>query len=138
MDEGAGGGRTIPAQSLAASEIAIPTEPDSVRVAVDAKLAQLFREMDTNANGTLDREEVSRLLVRLRTQAIGGEDTDDNSWITPSDDEVDAAMRSMDANGDGTVTLSEFAVFFERKGGLEYAEDPGMWGRTHTSNPITM
>ena len=37
-------------------------------------------------------------------------------------------MSVMDSNGDGYVTLSEFSAWWEKKGGWEYAEDPGMWG----------
>ena len=107
-------------------------------------MAAFFRSQDSSGDGVLDSTEITHLLLILRSQAINGETELDaaaaaaaaavasaeeaEDWVRPTDEEVRAAMASMDGDGDGHVTLLEFCKWWERKGGWEYAEDPGMWG----------
>ena len=58
-----------------------------------ARVQKLFDDIDEDGGGTLDREEVGILLVRLS----GGE--------VPEPD-LESAMQELDADGDGKLTSS--------------------------------
>ena len=91
----------------------------------DDDVARMFRAQDSSGDGVLDRDEVAVLLATLRSKAIGAAEVE--SWTEPTPEEVTAAMSAMDDDGDGRVTLAEFRLWWEGKGGWEYAEDPGLW-----------
>eukprot|EP01045_Picozoa_sp_COSAG04_P006980 COSAG04_NODE_354_length_16062_cov_4.394349_4_plen_529_part_00 len=91
----------------------------------DDDVARMFRAQDSSGDGVLDRDEVAVLLATLRSKAIGAAEVE--SWTEPTPEEVAAAMSAMDDDGDGHVTLGEFRLWWEGKGGWEYAEDPGLW-----------
>ena len=57
----------------------------------------------------------------MRRSAFGAE----AGVATP--EELDAAMLTMDLDGNGTVSLAEFREWWDGKGGWSYAEDPTQW-----------
>lgn len=86
----------------------------------------LFKKADLNDDGSLDCGDVARLLIRLR--ALATESSEDEDWLVPSEQEVNAAMWGMDADRSGAVSIDEFREWFVRQGGLEYASNPALWG----------
>ena len=64
------------------------------------KLRQAFASFDADGNGTLDADELKRILC---SPVSGG-----NTQMTP--EEVDQLFRKFDANGDGVLSVEEFAV----------------------------
>ena len=91
----------------------------------DPRVEQLFRQADADLDGYLDADEVSQLLLKLRASAT--KSAEDEGWQDPSREEVEAAMREMDADRSGAVSMEEFREWFRRKGGWEYASSPALW-----------
>ena len=89
------------------------------------EVVALFRKIDANGSGSLDRNEVRSLIIHLRAKAMGG-DTDED-WLHPSEEELAAAMVFMDLDGNGTVSIDEFLEWWELNGGWDYAGDPAEW-----------
>jgi calmodulin len=100
-----------------------PTEKD---------LKDMFREVDTDSNGTIDFDEFCTLMSRNKMGTSSEEDEifeafkvfdkDGNGFISASelrqvmaglgkkltDEEVDDIIREVDINGDGQIDYSEF------------------------------
>jgi Ca2+-binding EF-hand superfamily protein len=98
-------------------ELNAPTVPDPI--------ADLFKKADLNNDGALDCDDVARLLIRLR--ALATESSEDDDWLVPSEQEINAAMWGMDTDRSGAVSIDEFRKWFVRQGGLEYASNPALW-----------
>lgn len=64
-----------------------------------ARAETMFRQLDSDGSGSLDREELQALARTLGT--------------TLSDREISEAMAEVDKDGDGSVDLSEFLVWYE-------------------------
>ena len=74
-------------------------------------LADLFNKIDIDGSGELERGEIAQMSAELGRPL--------------SDKELDAAMRSMDADGSGEVDLHEFIAWFER---MKAAGEMPSWG----------
>ena len=85
----------------------------------------VFKAADINGDGHLDGDEIRKLLVKLRASAT--ESAEDEEWLTPSEEEINAALWAMDTDRSGTVSVVEFKQWFERQGGMEYAASPALW-----------
>ena len=94
--------------------------------ASDDEVARYFHQMDSDNSSSLDRDEVCELLTLLKAEATEAAD-DDREWLIPTPEELDAAMLTMDLDGNGTVSLAEFREWWDGKGGWSYAEDPTQW-----------
>ena len=81
----------------------------------EAQVRQLFRRIDEDGGGSLDRTEVEQLLVKLGVLAEAGHD----------ETLVDTALQAMDADGEGTVSVDEFLGWWEtaRAEHREHAQD---------------
>lgn len=90
------------------------------------QVVALFHQFDANGDGTLGKSEIGSLLIHLRAKAT--ESAIDDDWLAPTQEEIDRAMRFMDLDGNGSVSLEEFLEWWDVKGGWEYASDPGEWG----------
>jgi Ca2+-binding EF-hand superfamily protein len=77
-----------------------PSTPEHVR----EKVRYYFDRLDADGGGTLDAEEVSRLAVVLGDHL--------KSFFSHA--KLDAAFAEMDRDGDGEVTVEEFAAWHER------------------------
>ena len=66
------------------------------------EVRELFDEVDTDGGGTLDKDEVQMLMVKLGLVV--------NDW------ELAKVMRAMDPNGDGEVDVDEFLLWWSRAG----------------------
>ena len=64
-------------------------------------LSMLFNAVDADENGTLDREEVTRLIKHVI-----------HMEVTPA--VIDLAFSEMDTDGSGDVDFQEFSQFFGR------------------------
>ena len=67
-----------------------------------AELSRLFREIDDDGSGCLDRDEVRELLHKLNMSA-------DN-------EKLDSIMHEMDADGEGEIELQEFMWWWKKSG----------------------
>merc|ERR1712110_1099647 len=65
-----------------------------------------FKSLDMDSSGTLDREEIMRLLV--------GESVADLVQCELTEHEVDEIMKEVDLNGDGKIDFDEFMVMMRR------------------------
>merc|ERR1711957_908576 len=65
-----------------------------------------FKYFDTDGSGTLDREEIMRLMVR--------DDVNDIMQVSVNEKEVDIIMKDVDLNGDGKIDFDEFMVMMSR------------------------
>merc|ERR1711939_476040 len=80
-----------------------------------AKLAptamrDLFNSVDSDGNGTLDKDEVARFVRKLKpTRFLAG-------------DAIDQAMAEMDSDGDGSVTYEEFEAWWLGGGSITAGE----------------
>ena len=72
-----------------------------VRAMSQAANEALFRKLDANQDGVLDRDELAEM-----AKAIGHES---------SAAEVDKLMKAADTNGDGLLQLDEFIAFMTRR-----------------------
>ena len=88
----------------------LATEANDALDSVDYKLVSamskaaneaLFRKLDANQDGVLDRDELAEM-----AKAIGHES---------SAAEVDKLMKAADTNGDGLLQLDEFIAFMTRR-----------------------
>jgi hypothetical protein len=83
-------------------------EPEGEAEAVDhdaAEIERLFKELDADESGFLNRDEVRQLATKL--------------GATLSDEELAAAMEEMDPSGDDQVDLHEFSSWWRRMMGME-------------------
>jgi Ca2+-binding EF-hand superfamily protein len=62
---------------------------------VQNQIRELYRSIDTNHNGSLNRDEIGRVLQTLRPGPITAA-------------EVANVFHAMDTNGDGNIDISEF------------------------------
>ena len=67
-----------------------------------AQLRELFDDIDADGSGSLDRDEILQLAMRLGKRL--------------SATELDGAMKEMDTDGDEEVSFDEFRVWWERYG----------------------
>ena len=66
------------------------------------KVARLaFQQVDTDKSGYVTRDELEVLMKKIAT---------DCDIKTPTASEVDDAMKAIDANGDGQISVEEFKV----------------------------
>lgn len=63
-------------------------------ISVEDELAEQFKKLDVNGDGTIDVEELKKVLM------YGDEKL--------SEDEVEDVLKEFDINGDGKITLEEF------------------------------
>jgi len=68
------------------------------------KLQEIFKKFDKDGSGSIETKELKQIVVEL-----GG---------TISDEEVEAAMKELDVNGDGSCCFEEFKAFWTSKSGL--------------------
>ena len=66
------------------------------------KLIKMFEEVDVDGNGTLDREEVKKVLCMIKSSE------------TVDDDELTLVMNDLNPSGTGEVTQAEFLGYFDR------------------------
>merc|ERR1711939_253033 len=73
-------------------------------------MKDLFDEVDTDGNGSLDAEEVARFVRKLKPTRF------------MSAEEISDVMAQMDIDGDGSVTFDEFSQWWRSGGSLTAAE----------------
>ena len=66
------------------------------------KLIKMFEEVDEDGNGTLDKEEVKKVLCMIKSSE------------TVDGDELTVVMNDLNPSGTGEVTQAEFLNYFER------------------------
>lgn len=59
----------------------------------------------------------------------------DTCRLQPEEEEIEAAMVALDADGDGSVTTEEFEAWWLLKGGWEYASQPAQWVASFDGDP---
>jgi Ca2+-binding EF-hand superfamily protein len=71
----------------------------------DAKFNQVaqaaFEQVDTDSSGLVSRSELKNSMAKVAAQA---------EIAPPQDEEVEAAMKQLDTNRDGSINLEEFKV----------------------------
>eukprot|EP00966_Prymnesium_polylepis_P155265 3585953-Prymnesium_polylepis.2 len=83
----------------------------------EEKLRQLFGYYDVNGNGTLDREELYKVLLEMDVL----QDLDPEAAA----DTIDEAFDEADSGGDGTVSFEEFLSFYQAVKEGEWAPRDG-------------
>ena len=68
---------------------------------IQAEIYKLFKEIDSNNDGSIGREELAHCLSVVGTN--------------PSPEEIDAIFAQMDSDRDGKIVFGEFRVILERK-----------------------
>lgn len=74
---------------------------DGRAVSVPAEVGRLFKQLDADGSGSLNKQELSKLAGML--------------GATLSDDDLSAAMVEMDPSGDGVVDMLEFSAWWEKQ-----------------------
>ena len=69
---------------------------------------EFFDKLDLDNSGFLDRNEIHELLIKLQQP--------------PTEEELDAIMGQVDADGNGEVELSEFMTWWKRVGAAKRQE----------------
>ena len=70
-----------------------------------AKLKNMFRDLDQDRNGTLDKEEIKNAFQTLKTELSTTKNVILGSW---SEYDYDQLWESMDRDGDGEISYDEF------------------------------
>ena len=70
-----------------------------------AKLKNMFRDLDQDRNGTLDKEEIKNAFQNLKTELSTTKNVILGSW---SEYDYDQLWESMDRDGDGEISYDEF------------------------------
>jgi len=84
----------------------------------DGAMRAIFDKIDTDGNGTLDRDEVAACMKLLRPSRF----MDIQLAEMDGRDEIAEVMAQMDDDGDGTVTFEEFSAWWKAGGSLTNAE----------------
>ena len=121
-----GGGqkkRTSAAENAgtAASKAVVEGLIEKIQRHMDAehwRQVDVFRMMDTDGSGTLSAVELHRALAQMRGDA-------------PTRSEVDALLRAVDENGNGTVSIDEFFNYFRHARRMSHGSNFVQSAATH-------
>ena len=72
---------------------------------------EIFKQLDTDGSGTLDKEELKQLCVHLGMKAL-------------TDKQATKLMNEIDVDGDGDVTIEEFDIWWQENGGAKFKSAP--------------
>ena len=84
----------------------------------DGAMRAIFDKIDTDGNGTLDRDEVAACMKLLRPSRF----MDIQLAEMDGRDEIAEVMAQMDDDGDGTVTFEEFSAWWKAGGSVTASE----------------
>jgi len=87
----------------------------------------VFNELDSNKNGTVDPDELKTLLLKMGSRV---EDV--------SDEAIEAALRAMDQKGSGVVTKDEFVVWYTQSEARIKNQTKEMFGKFDTNQSGTI
>ncbi|MDR1613763.1 MAG: EF-hand domain-containing protein [Planctomycetota bacterium] len=81
-----------------------------------SEIEDLYSKADENGDGRIDQSEISSLLAQMKSsQAESGQNSDDGDrQFGPSEEEIAAIFAEVDSDGDGFLSLDDFAAFGEK------------------------
>lgn len=72
---------------------------------------EIFRELDTDGSGTLDKAELMQLCHHLGMKSL-------------TDKQATKLMNEIDVDGDGDISIDEFDIWWQENGGAKYRRAP--------------